>query len=323
VSDITAAVILRIDPDRIASDLDRVLALALPSFERFVSADAFAEIVFVVPPEDVAAVARAVRRRVSGPHRVIDEQTLVPHLAGSDAGWRKQQIIKLALPAAIATPWILVLDADVVATREIDEELLLPGGRAIWQREPVAAHPGWWEASAAVLGLDWRFPGDAQVFGVTPALLHRDALVGLQQRVQESQPAQHWTRSLLAVHGWTEYSLYWSHVVDRSLHDALYADSPRHLYDLQASVWVAEDLAAPGFGDELRRAFDPHALHCFYVFQSNLEQPLDDTVRLLRPWIGPGRRIRAGERIRWMRHRVRRHLRYRIAALRRRPGATT
>jgi hypothetical protein len=143
---------LRIDPNRPVSDLDRFLALALPSFERDLSPDLVREILVVVPSSNLRRVTSALVARGPVPVRVIDERRL-----GIDAdeapGWVKQQILKLAAPQVVTTPWFITIDADVVATRPVDEQFLLPNGQAIWEQERAGVHMRWWaNGSAAGLG---------------------------------------------------------------------------------------------------------------------------------------------------------------------------
>jgi hypothetical protein len=86
-------------------------------------------------------------------------------------------------------------------------------------------------------------------------------------------------------------------------------------------VWTNADLNALG-SMGLDRAFAPEANLAFYVFQSNLELLLADTVQLLRPYIEGSADITAEEKRRWARHTrafARRTLRYHVVARLRSP----
>src|SRR5690606_42105927 len=62
---------------------------------------------------------------------LLSEDALVPELREHRArGWYRQQLIKLAIAERVASDYYLTFDADVVATRPITIERLLPGGRA-------------------------------------------------------------------------------------------------------------------------------------------------------------------------------------------------
>ena len=120
--------------------------------------------------------------------------------------WQRQQIIKLNSPTLTSSPFVLMLDPDVLARRPIRRELLVPGGRAVLEPEPRDVHPGWWRASADLLDVD---PGLARPgMNVTPAVLSTDVLRELQQRLEKAAGAPCMDVLLTSYCDWTEYSLY-------------------------------------------------------------------------------------------------------------------
>ncbi|GAA1999907.1 DUF6492 family protein [Microbacterium ulmi] len=306
---ISLVAVIRRDPNRPVSDIDRFLALAVPSFERFLGDGLVEELVVITPERDVAEATRRIPPALGIPVRVVDEKDVIPHLDHDAAGWMKQQVIKLAAPAVVRTPWFITLDADVVAARPVDREFLLPGGRALWQQESAGAHMDWWRNSARVLRSGLVIDSDQPVFGVTPAIMHAPSLVALGERIEREHPGMHWTRTLmdLADEGWTEYTLYWTHVLDTGAADALYTasgDGDRP-YSLNGSVWVGDHLSSRALRDQLADVFSPDAPHAFFVFQSNLDRPLAETVALVRPLLGGHGPTRAEKRL-WAR-RARTH----------------
>ncbi len=314
---ITLFVPLRVDVNRPVSDLDRFLALALPSFRAHLDPRLVHEVLVVVPPGDVRRARKALAAAPPFPIRVIDESVLRID-AASAGGWIKQQIIKLAAPQVVTTPWFVTIDADVVATRSVDAEFLLPGGRAIWEREPAGAHFEWWVNSARVLGVPLVLERDTLAFGVTPAVMSTEAVRSLVDAIETAHPGSTWSRTLAHNHawGWTEYTLYWTHLLATGRASALYSDVGRVPYDLAESVWTAAEFQTLA-SDVLDRVFAPDADHAFAVFQSNLERPLEETVRMLRPRITGETGITSKELRRWARHtraHARRTLRYRLTA---------
>lgn len=305
---------LRIDRNRRVSDLDRFRALALPSFQRNLPPELVHELLVIVPPADLRRARSELADSGPLPVRVVDERALGVD-AGGSPGWITQQILKLAAPQVVTTPWFVTIDADVVATRPVDREFLLPGGRAIWEQERAAIHLAWWENSARVLGIPTAVEPEDRVFGVTPAILSTSAVRTLWTAIEATGSGAAWSRILADRQswGWTEYTLYWTHLLASRQADELYAPVARYPYALADSVWTEEELRAV---DEaaLGRVFAPDAPHAFYVFQSNLEQPLESTVRLLRPHIEAGRAVSDAERRQWGRHtraHARRTLRHR------------
>ena len=130
----------------------------------------------------------------------IDLATLVPELAKYPKmrGWRKQQIVKLAIAAKMQAKFYLTFDADAICLKPISAEKLIVDGKALLQYEQRAQHPKWWKASARILKMNANV-GDPQLgMTVTPAILATDIVKGLmQQRVSAMQaqlPAQHSTR---------------------------------------------------------------------------------------------------------------------------------
>lgn len=300
---VTLVAVIRRDPNRPVSDIDRFVALAVPSFERFLDPALVVELVVIVPARDVAEASRRIPPALGIPVRVVDERDVIPHLDPDARGWMKQQVIKLAAPAVVRTPWLITLDADVVASRPVDRGLLFPGGRAIWQQEAAGAHLEWWRSSARLLRSDLVLAPEDPAFGVTPAIMHAPSLVALGERIERAHPGDHWTRTLmrLADDGWTEYTLYWTHVVDSGCAD-LYAEpgTSGRPYSLDGSVWVSDHMSSKTLEDRLASAFEPDAAHAFLVFQSNVDLPLAETVALIRPRLGGGGPTRA-ERRRWSR----------------------
>ena len=314
---LTLLAVIRVDPDQQVSDLDRFMALALPSFESFLAPGLVEEVVVVMPSRDVATAQQRLTGATAIPVRVVDEATIVPEIDPSSSGWTKQQVIKLAAAAAVRTPWLITLDADVLAARAIDRDFLFPGGRAIWQQELAGAHMDWWKTSARLLNSPTEVQPTDAVFGVTPALMHVPSLVGLSERIGREHPGEHWTRTLMATPGWTEYTLYWTYLLDTGTATELYEmpGGAHRPYSLDGSFWTPEDLSPEVMSVKIDAALHPDVTHAFFVFQSNLGRPLEETVSLVRPRIGGGPPT-SDELATWSRHARTQRLRARLRPLR-------
>lgn len=182
---LTLVAVLRIDRDHPVSDLDRFIALGVPSLDRFLAAGAVEELIVIVPERDVAETARRLAAATRRRFRVVGERELIPQVDASVPGGRKQQLIKLAAAGIVRTEWFITLDADVVAARPLDADFLLPGGRAIWQREDAGMQLEWWQNSARVLRSSTQVAPGQAVFGVTPAILHTASARGLPLRIEQ------------------------------------------------------------------------------------------------------------------------------------------
>lgn len=289
---LTLVAVLRIDPNRPISDLDRFLALALPSFTRFLERELVSELVLIVPSTDVRAAGRRLRRCTAFPVRIVDEAEVLRPATRTGAGWVTQQIVKLAAASVVNTEWFITIDADVIATRRVDRDFLFPDGRAVWQQESGGAHLDWWRASARFLHSTAEVHPQDPAFGVTPALMHAPSLRTLADRIEAIYPGRSWVETLFARHdaGWTEYTLYWTHVLGTGDAAVLY-DRPggtRRPYSLEGSVWVGEQVAVRGNRAALAGVFAPDADHAFVVYQSTLERPLGELVDLVGPFLGRG-----------------------------------
>jgi hypothetical protein len=198
--------------------------------------------------------------------QVLNELELVPELryAYGLKGWYRQQIVKLAIARRVATPNYLTLDADVICVRKLSADALAPDGRGLCHITPRDLHPDWYRHSRALLGLKGPVPGISH--NVTPAVLHRDGvrelmqrleslaaahsfrkgLRGLRQRVQTTltrQLAPHTQQAwsyLIAGAPWTEYALYYSWLEASGRFSAYHTLSADCLYSTEHSVWRAD-----------------------------------------------------------------------------------
>jgi hypothetical protein len=298
---ITLLLPIRVNRSQVVSDLERFLALGLPSLNRHLQPELVAELVVITPPEDIDAVRRALAGQASFPVRVVDEALLCPALS-RERGWYKQQILKLASSELVQTPWYLTLDADVLCVRPLDLGFLFPDGRAIWQRERADVHAEWWAGSAEILRPKARVAPDQNVFGVTPALMHTASTRDLVRRLGSLFPDESWPVALSKLKSldWTEYSLYWLHVLDSGRVADLYSDSDFCLYHSN-SVWFLDQVSELDAA-ALDAVFDPKARHAFFVFQSRVPLPLGKIASLLRPRIGLSPRLPFSTRMRLHRH---------------------
>jgi hypothetical protein len=260
----------------------------LSSFRAAGLHEVLAEILVVVPPDEVGVVERHRRHWPDMPLRVISEQELLPQLADfvrphQLRPWHRQQILKLAAVSSSEHPFTLVCDPDILAIKPITLDLLLPGGRGLLEREARAVHETWWRDSGELLGCD---PGiDLPGIGVTPELLSRDVVRTLTAHLEERHQRP-WFELLLTTYTtWTEYTLYGhalEQLVDRSAYHVFPDEigSPVTLH-ARRNVWDESDLSAIDFSEFF--AADETGL--FAIVQSALEiAPLELRDRLA-PWL--------------------------------------
>jgi hypothetical protein len=268
------------------SDLDRFIHIGLPSLRRFMKAD-LREFVIAAPTRDIPVIRKAIRCEAGINFRLVDENQYLAKKLNCD-GWVKQQFLKLSAGHIINEDWILVLDSDVVFTREITDADLFDDRRAAINLEPAKTHAGWWRASMEILGTKSAVRRlDDQVMGVTPELLHGPTLRELCERLGRIAGNGDWQSYLAkrrrnADNSWTEYCLYWCHVLQRGLADQLYSSTRTVICG--NSIWSRGDWAKAS-DDEWKAVFDPRSPHIASVIQSNTDVRLSKIISALYPHI--------------------------------------
>ena len=268
------------------SDLDRFIHIGLPSLRRFMKAD-LREFVIAAPANDVPVIRKAIRREAGINFRLVDEQQYLTKNLDC-GGWVKQQFLKLSAGYIVNEDWILVLDSDVVFTREVTDADLFEDRRATIHLEPAGTHAGWWRASMEILGtkLAVRRVQD-QVMSVTPELLHGPTLRDLCERLGRIAGDGDWQSYLAKLRrdaddSWTEYCLYWCHVLQRGLADQLYSSKRTVIYG--DSIWGRDDWTKTS-DDVWKAVFDPRSPHIASVIQSNADVRLSQIISALHPYI--------------------------------------
>jgi hypothetical protein len=269
----------------LATGLDRYVRLQRPTVERFYR-DLGTTWIYA-RPEDLESIRRATAG-MDGV-RVRSDLDLVPELRLArrvkrdvTRGWYQQQLVKLAAVAEIDTEFALVMDADVIAVADVSDGDMLPRGRGIHHKEPVAAHPKWVSTSAAALGMA---PLDYCV-SATPSVLARGAVLELASHARDHVrprkraarlasvtpglrgPLTTWRGRLLAALPWTEYQLYETFLVRTGRFDEYHCHSDDPVL-WENSVW------SPGEFDAWVPGRDDGPRHWFSVVQGSLRIPVD------------------------------------------------
>lgn len=197
--------------------------------------------------------------------------------------WQRQQIIKLNAPSLTQADFVLTLDPDVVLRRYASRNSLAPGGYALLQEESRRVHPRWWRDSAALLGLQAEL--DRPGMGVTPALLAREVLLALHDRltVRAGRP---WMEVLLTTYSdWTEYTLYLLTAQALGLIDRHHIWCGDHDHTFSTALHVSTELSVWSLGSvdgsdsdsaveaRIDRIFTSDDMGLFAVIQSNTGVP--------------------------------------------------
>ena len=208
------------------NDLKRAHIL-FTSLSTFMEPGLISELFVVVPQQEVELVKREYSHWQKLNIIVLSEDELLPEFKHYPKmrGWRKQQLVKIAIAEKVANEFYLTLDADVICLKHITEQQLIVDGKALLQYEQRAQHPKWWRSSARLLQMNSDIGPKGVGMTVTPALMSRTVSKQLIQHLTPKSATQNWVDMLCSLHNpsdprnwwigrylnlkWTEYSLYY------------------------------------------------------------------------------------------------------------------
>jgi hypothetical protein len=208
------------------NDLKRAHIL-FTSLQNFVAAGTISEIFVLVPAAEVDLVKQEYACWQSLKIKVMAEDDLLPEFKKYPKmrGWRKQQLLKIAIANLVENEFYLTLDADVICLKPLDESKLVIDGKALLQYEQRAQHPKWWKSSARILKMNPDVGPKDLGMTVTPALMSRTLSQKLMQELSPNKAGENWVDALCSLHDpanpknwwigrflklkWTEYSLYY------------------------------------------------------------------------------------------------------------------
>jgi len=238
--------------------------------------------------------------------RVESELRVVPEFALKlkFSGWFRQQLIKLAMFERVESDLYLTLDADVICSRAVTVEQLAGSGRGACFVLQQNEFRYWYDRVEQVLRIRAPCRG---MHNVTPALLHRGAMLELSKTLDEKIARGEYSRGirglkqrwallrastgrgyagwrvyLAAARPWTEYALYYSFLEASGSFDRYHFYAPYCLYDDERSLWAAKDGELPDNWDP-SPAFLGAGPPWFIVAQSNTGIDADVIRRKLEP----------------------------------------
>lgn len=217
-------------------DLNRTTIL-FKSLQAFAEPGLFSEFWVVVPANEVEQVQKALARWQHLPIKVTAEDELLPELKNYPKmrGWRKQQLVKLAIANRMQSRFYMTFDADVICLKPVTEAQLIIDGKALLQYEQRAQHPKWWKSSARLLNMSPDV-GDTRIgMTVTPAIMATDLCKAVMNELTPQKAGKNWVDAIGELHDpanpknwwpgrylklkWTEYSLYYLCAHKRGLLD--------------------------------------------------------------------------------------------------------
>jgi len=261
-----------------------LLNILFSSLEKFSPPKLFDKFFLVCPKSQIKTLSKYIDNWPDLPLKLLDEEDLVPEFKRfpTVGGWRKQQVIKLAIASFIKTPYYLTFDADIVCTSPISEDILLPNNKALLQKQQRYTRTKWWTSSAKYLNTNANI--DTLGMDVTPAILSTKICLDLIQTLNKNKLG--WIHSLLSPHkkyawqrilpwykkrfSWTEYSLYYLFLEKNNNIEKYHSicgsnGISQRLFSNQNCVW--NETSFDDWNPSIAFSEDDHGLFC--VIQSN------------------------------------------------------
>ena len=246
-------------------DMERLVRLGIRSVDLFLDRSGLHEFIVVANTKDLEKIRSCIATSAcSLPFRFLNENIVCPFFDSmGGSGWFRQQVIKIAVAKFVESKYLLVLDDDCIMTRPARMSDFFRDGRLLMSHIPVHAHEAFFRASCSVLQYPFDFYSTGEIImNVTPEILVREVLLGIQREIEELWNIRNFGEWLLRVsrgYGdkpsrsifapvsarlfkrarkkralrfselrekcgeWTEYSLYWTYLKKHGLRD-LYFD---------------------------------------------------------------------------------------------------
>lgn len=263
-----------------ADSVDRFIRIGLASYKKFMKLEDVHEIIVITPAKERASIDG--RLRTAGPEfpwTVLGENELVD--SSLTTGWAKQQTAKMAISKRIKTAIYLIIDDDTFAVRPFGIAQLMHGGRAKMNKTPID-FPFFFLWSAEVLGADFEGLVQPQPFhmAITPEIFVTEVVKNLIKTLEARHGAYPEWQKAIVNNKYTEYCVYWTHLLTLKKTDALYATSP----DAPALYAAATTGADHDLASQLREAFAPEGTHIFSFVQTSLPHTTDEILRHITEW---------------------------------------
>ena len=184
--------------------------------------------------------------------RLISESTLCAKPSGINP-WVYQQLLKLSFCSLSHGNFkhVLLLDSDIIFTRPVlySELFFIDRARlSNLSKRAFNAQNHWWRASATALGLEVvdLFESLSKIrteeglmkprIGITPQILSTEVVHSLIELLTIKANGLPWHEYLWKLREekntpWTEYSLYWLHLINNFDYEDYYVCDTRKLYD--------------------------------------------------------------------------------------------
>lgn len=272
-----------IEPTAQHNNFERFMQVALPTLKKhlvWADVDRFLVIVRELEVPIFQKMLLDNAPDVYNKFHLLTEENLIE---GQGSKTKRQMLLKLVIAKHIQTPQYLILDDDIILLRRFGYRDLFADARQKHLRftPDAVEHPEWWRSSAEILkrnpDASWKLLlpmfKNKWIVQVTPQIMVTQEVKNLLKKLQRLHGTS-WQQYMLQTSGrWTEYTLYWLHLLEEGRLKELYRGSRIRLSDGNTSVWYAqEDLTAK------LRSMLQNKHQYFGVIQSNVPEHTVDAV---------------------------------------------
>jgi hypothetical protein len=150
--------------------------------------------------------------------------------------YQHQMFLKLAIYKQIETDIYITLDADIYLINNITINDLFVNNRCKYNKEPMNYHIEWWNNAHKSLNYNIIDSDINNGFSVTPAILYKDIVSGLNTYINNNTKHNLYTIFTLEA---TEYTLYWVYILYNNYIDRYIA---KDIFNCQECVWLKNDI---------------------------------------------------------------------------------
>lgn len=221
-------------------DILRTSIILLPSIEHFFNLDDISDFFIIYHESEYEILTEKLYKFTEKLNIIfVNENDIIIDLNTFSrlSGWKKQQLLKLEISKLCKTKSYITLDSDLFMIKNCSIKDLLKGeNKYIYNISSFECHKKWWVSSCKLLDYDLESMKDKLDFGVTPSILITDIV----SKLLNTLDLQTYDIFLLQdFYHWTEYTLYWSYVVNNNYDIYYNKNNKEPLYGY--SIWFKPD----------------------------------------------------------------------------------
>lgn len=281
------------DPTYAHNNFDRFFQVGLQTYLQYLVWSDVHEFLVILPHNEKDKFDTMLSQYVPNElqHKFVvlkQEDILGPHAKNAldaklpRAKTRTQMLLKLVIANRVNTDYYVIVDDDVILLRPFGYKHLFADAKQTRLKftPDSAEHDYWWHGSCNVLHMDWETSWNTLqglrkrnwVINVTPQVFSKTHTLALLTKLKEKY--EDLEKHLYDTSDrWTEYTLYWLHLIQDKQLQTVYRGSRVRISDGSKSVWYA----CPNLAEKVR-IMKNNPYQYFGVIQSNVPEHTIDVV---------------------------------------------